>query len=470
MSNAAIKAALDSSVESASDLLVLVLLADHLNGKTGLCCPSIPLLAEECRRDERSIFRALKRLEEQGHISRDSGRGVGHSNRYRIHPKGQRKRRAKSEPDTPFDEAQNLTPVSPFEDGEKVTNQTVKPDASVMQKVTELVSKPDTSVTLTRSNQKLTGNEPEVAPIESADASSHFALHEPVHVEPRTKKTNLSKGSLDEIMAFCKEVGLFPRDAEYLFHKWEGCGWKNGKASIKNWQATIRAWKAQGYLPSQKSPSASDCWPSAQIQVEAEEEEDLLAKMLRRKAEKEEQQRLAEGEPPEIVDGDSWGDEDATPSQPPSPSKDSTNETEAIANEVVHDDEALALLRRLSPPSVKSAPPTTPPEPEEEDHEEDLEPYTEEELFDHFEKTMWELYPSARKSIDQRPDFTRMLRDIPAESRTQAWKALKAWNHSPNWNNDGGKFVPNVLKFLVDKRWTHPPKTGSSDRCSVSGY
>lgn len=455
MSNAAIKAALDSSVESASDLLVLVLLADHLNGKTGLCCPSIPLLAEECRRDERSIFRALKRLEEQGHISRDSGRGVGHSNRYRIHPKGQRKRRAKSEPDTPFDEAQNLTPVSPFEDGEKVTNQTVKPDASVMQKVTELVSKPDTSVTLTRSNQKLTGNEPEVATIESADASSHFALHEPVHVEPRTKRTNLSKGSLDEIMAFCKEIGLFPRDAEYLFHNWEGNGWRIKGKAIKNWQATIRAWKAQGYLPSQKSPSASDRWPSAQIQVEAEEE-DLLAKMLRRKAEKEEQQRLAEGEPPEIVDGESWDDEDATPSQPPSLSKDSTNQTQPIANEVVHDEEALALLKRLGPPS---APTTTPsPEPIEED-EEDLEPYTEEELFDHFEKTMWELYPPARKSTKHRPDFTRMLREIPAESRTQAWKALKAWNNSADWKREGGQYVPSILNFLVDKRWTHPPKT-----------
>ncbi len=174
MSNAAIKAALDSSVESASDLLVLVLLADHLNGKTGLCCPSIPLLAEECRCSERSIFRSLKRLEEQGHISRDSGRGVGHSNRYRIHPQGRRKKRAKPEPDSPSDEEQNLTPVSPFEDGEKVTESTPKPDASVTQKVTELVSKPDTSVTLTGSNQNLTGKEPEAAPIESAIASSLF--------------------------------------------------------------------------------------------------------------------------------------------------------------------------------------------------------------------------------------------------------------------------------------------------------
>lgn len=120
------------------------------------------------------------------------------------------------------------------------------------------------------------------------------------------------------------------------------------------------------------------------------------------------------------------------------------------------DEEALALLKRLGPPS---APTTTPsPEPIEED-EEDLEPYTEEELFDHFEKTMWELYPPARKSTKHRPDFTRMLREIPAESRTQAWKALKAWNNSADWKREGGQYVPSILNFLVDKRWTHPPKT-----------
>jgi hypothetical protein len=56
-----------------------------------------------------------------------------------------------------------------------VTELVSKPDASVTQKVTELVSKPDASVTLTGSNQNLTGKEPEAAPIESANASSLFA-------------------------------------------------------------------------------------------------------------------------------------------------------------------------------------------------------------------------------------------------------------------------------------------------------
>jgi DNA-binding MarR family transcriptional regulator len=419
MSIESIKSAIASSVESPNDLLVLVLLADHLNGKTGLCCPSIPLLAEECRRDERSIFRALKRLEDQGHISRDSGRGVGHSNRYRIHPQGRRKRRAKHEPDSSSDEDQNLTPASPFDDGEKVTKSTSKPDASVTQKVTELAPKPDASVTLTGSNQNLTGKEPEDAPIESASASSHFALNETVEPKLKAKSANRGKGSLDEIMAFCKEIDLFPRDAEYLFHKWEGCGWKNGNASIKDWKATIRAWKAQGYLPSQKSPSPSDFWPSASVELEEEEHEDLLAKLLRNKAKREQEELEAQGQPPEVVDWDPYWDGE----------------------------------------------PDSTPQPKDED-----EPFTDEEIFEHFEKTMWELYPPARKSTKHRTDFARMLREIPAESRSQAWRALKAWNNSSNWKQEDGKYIPGIIKFFEDKRWTHPPKTGSSNTCPVDGY
>ena len=124
-------------------------------------------------------------------------------------------------------------------------------------------------------------------------------------------------------------------------------------------------------------------------------------------------------------------------------------------NEVVLDEETLAILKRLGPPSVKSPPP--PPPPKEEDEE--LEPFTDEEPFENFEETMWELYPPARKSTKHRKDFARMLREIPAESRIQAWKALKAWNNSPKWKEEDGKWIPNVLKFLADKRWTHPPKS-----------
>ena len=66
-----------------------------------------------------------------------------------------------------------------------------------------------------------------------------------------------SKGlcTLDEAKAFAVEIEMPSSDGEACFHKWEGNGWRNGTSPVKDWKATIRSWKASGYLPSQKSPS-----------------------------------------------------------------------------------------------------------------------------------------------------------------------------------------------------------------------
>lgn len=44
-------------------------------------------------------------------------------------------------------------------------------------------------------------------------------------------------------------------DADWFFHKCEGNGWRNGGKPILDWRATVRSWKAGGYLPSQKNSS-----------------------------------------------------------------------------------------------------------------------------------------------------------------------------------------------------------------------
>lgn len=59
--------------------------------------------------------------------------------------------------------------------------------------------------------------------------------------------------SLEEMTAFASELKLPGSDAEYLFWKWTDSDWKNGNRPIKDWKATVRSWKAAGYLPSQKS-------------------------------------------------------------------------------------------------------------------------------------------------------------------------------------------------------------------------
>ena len=50
--------------------IVLYWLADHFNGETGLCFPSLKKLADECEMDKSTIVRHLKALEEAGLIQR----------------------------------------------------------------------------------------------------------------------------------------------------------------------------------------------------------------------------------------------------------------------------------------------------------------------------------------------------------------------------------------------------------------
>jgi hypothetical protein len=62
-----------------------------------------------------------------------------------------------------------------------------------------------------------------------------------------------------EVIAYCLEIGLPESDGRTMFAKWEGNGWSNGGKPIKDWKATIRSWRGEGYLPSQKvngKPSA----------------------------------------------------------------------------------------------------------------------------------------------------------------------------------------------------------------------
>ena len=69
------------------------------------------------------------------------------------------------------------------------------------------------------------------------------------------KKVRTSKArahSLDEIIEFCKGIGLPSTDGEATWNKWEGNGHKNAGKAMKCWKSTIRSWKLNGYMPSQK--------------------------------------------------------------------------------------------------------------------------------------------------------------------------------------------------------------------------
>ena len=65
---------------------------------------------------------------------------------------------------------------------------------------------------------------------------------EPVHVHP----------SQEEVEDFCTKIELPVRDGEWFWNKCQGNGWTNNGKPIRDWKATIRAWKAAGYMASQK--------------------------------------------------------------------------------------------------------------------------------------------------------------------------------------------------------------------------
>lgn len=65
-------------------------------------------------------------------------------------------------------------------------------------------------------------------------------------------KGKRSPSSKHECEEFCREQKLLRSDGEWFWNKGLSSGWKNGGKPIADWKATIRAWKAQLYFPSQK--------------------------------------------------------------------------------------------------------------------------------------------------------------------------------------------------------------------------
>jgi len=69
----------------------------------------------------------------------------------------------------------------------------------------------------------------------------------------RSTKHTHNKATIEEVTAFCREIGLPATDGHFMFHKWESNGWTNKGEPVLNWKAQIRSWKSAKYLPSQSS-------------------------------------------------------------------------------------------------------------------------------------------------------------------------------------------------------------------------
>jgi hypothetical protein len=61
-----------------------------------------------------------------------------------------------------------------------------------------------------------------------------------------------AKGTLEELKAYCVEIGLTESDGEWKFDQFEANGWTNNGKPVRDYRAHIRTWKRSGYFPSQK--------------------------------------------------------------------------------------------------------------------------------------------------------------------------------------------------------------------------
>lgn len=81
------------------------------------------------------------------------------------------------------------------------------------------------------------------------EKSTNTGTYKPPGREPLAR----AGGTLAELEAYAVEIGLPASDGTACFEKWEGNGWTNKGAPIRDWRATMRSWKRQGFLDSQKA-------------------------------------------------------------------------------------------------------------------------------------------------------------------------------------------------------------------------
>lgn len=60
------------------------------------------------------------------------------------------------------------------------------------------------------------------------------------------------KANYEDVLAYCVQIQLVESDAQWVFDKWQGCGWKNDGRQILDWKATLRSWKRISIFPSQR--------------------------------------------------------------------------------------------------------------------------------------------------------------------------------------------------------------------------
>ncbi len=114
--------------------------------------------------------------------------------------------------------------------------------------------------------------------LRNADVTPRNAKVTPSDTDTDTEKRKRKPLSLADCVAYAKTKGISAEDAEAFFDSMESGGWTRAGKALKDWQAALRTWKANSWLPSQKTKNGQR--PTAQSELDKRLERDPLWREL----------------------------------------------------------------------------------------------------------------------------------------------------------------------------------------------
>ena len=222
--------------------LILVLLADHLNCDTAQLNPGMKRLSQRSGMAKRSVITQLKTLEEKGLLLVEHCKGM--VNKYKL-------------------------PVQQDHQCSTITSEAGSPP--LVQ-----VDHHHRCSTITRLVQvdHLNHKEPEEEPEREPEAPA-FRL------DAQKPKARKDRGTLEDFRVFAVEIGLPASDGESRFYGLESNGWKAGKNPVKDWKASMRTWKINGWHASQKN-GGMESEPAPKSEYYPPKQQETIAEMMER--------------------------------------------------------------------------------------------------------------------------------------------------------------------------------------------
>ena len=116
------------------------------------------------------------------------------------------------------------------------------------------------------SDAELSAMQAGIAALEKSDQKTGANLHlfpggemvleTETHTVPvrgsKSKRVVTPLATESAVVTEAKRLGLTESDGLWIYSKWEGSGWMNGRQPIKNWRSVMRTWFHGGWFPSQQ--------------------------------------------------------------------------------------------------------------------------------------------------------------------------------------------------------------------------